>query len=349
MILVVQGQLPHYRRELFNALCEIDEVTVVHSGTPAKNDTDGFSEIILPVRSIGPFRLQQGLPELIARMQPRTVVAMFDVRWINSIRAMFRFDRSLNWVWWGLDKGASELALRAKLAIAGRPNPVVFYNYFTREIIGRQLAPQGKLFVANNTIHVPDRVEGYLHAKKKRFINVGTLDSRKQNDVTIRVLHKIFQDTDTDVQFTLIGDGQEKNKLQGLIDELNLHDRVELVGRIEDPKVLAGYYSEALASVSFGQAGLAVLQSMAFGVPFVTKENAISGGEKNNIQDGVNGIFCDDNPMDLERVLRKLIQSPEYAQCLGQAAYNYYSDKATVENMVTNFEEAIAYAEENRD
>ena len=42
-----------------------------------------------------------------------------------------------------------------------------------------------------------------------------------------------------------------------------MSNHVEMIGRVEDPDTLARYYDEAVASVSFGQAGLAVLQSMA--------------------------------------------------------------------------------------
>lgn len=348
MILVIQGQLLHYRRELFNALSSLDDVTVAHSGAASRLDTDRFAEIVLPVRQIGPFQLQTGMSKLIAKMRPKTVIAMFDVRWLHSVSTMFQYDRSLNWVWWGLDRGKSNVAFRVKMAIARRPNPIVFYDQLSRDALGAALEPQGKLFVANNTFHVPNRIEAYRHPMKSRFINVGSLDARKQNDVTIRALHKIVQDTETNIRYTLIGHGKEHARLAALISALGMQDRVELVGQIEDPSVLANYYAEALASVCFGQAGLAVLQSMAFGVPFLTKRNAISGGEKHNIHDGINGVLCKDDPEDLERCLRDLISDTDKARRLGQAAYNHYSQEATIENMVSNFGKAIDYAESLR-
>ena len=41
--------------------------------------------------------------------------------------------------------------------------------------------------------HVGNRLKGHMSSVKKRLINVGALDARKQNDVTIRVLHRIVQ------------------------------------------------------------------------------------------------------------------------------------------------------------
>ena len=51
------------------------------------------------------------------------------------------------------------------------------------------------------------------------------------------------------------------------------------------------FYKFAYCSISYGQAGLSVLQAFAFGVPFLTTENAISGGEKHNIENGKNGFL----------------------------------------------------------
>lgn len=349
MILVIQGQLTHYRREVFNAMCDLDNVTVVHSGMPSRAENDRFSEVVLPVRKIGPFRWQKGIGRLVAELRPKTVIAMFDLRWFLTIWAMYRNDRSLNWVWWGLSIGQSNLALRAKLALAKRDNPIVFYHYVTRDAFLEKIASHAKLFVANNSLHVSDRLNSYAHTPKNRIINVGSLDARKQNDVTIKVLHKILQDTQTDIRLTLIGEGQEYENLRELIDTLGIGEHVELLGQIEDTAILARYYAESIASVSFGQAGLAVLQSMAFGVPFVTRKDAISGGEINNIRHGENGILCDNDPADLERVMRRLISAPDEARQLGRAAYDYYSGEATIENMVANFKKAIDYAERQRD
>jgi len=345
MILVIQGKVLHYRRAFLNALSEIDDVTVVHSGSPSKRADDCFSEVILPVRKIGPFMLQRNLIRLIAQRKPKTVIAMFDVRWAISVRAMFKFDHIVNWVWWGLDKGKSVTAFTIKIALANRQNPVVFYNHVIRDEFSPYIYPKEKLFVANNTFHVSHRSESFRHPTKTRIINVGSLDARKQNDVTIRALHTVLQEMDTEIRFTLIGVGAEMENLRLLVEELGMQDHVELVGNIEDPKLLEAYYADALASVSFGQAGLAVLQSMAFGVPFVTKHNSISGGEKYNISDGVNGILCDDEPKSLEDALRVLISSPDYARELGEAAYLHYSQKATIENMVATFKKAIEYCE----
>ena len=65
-----------------------------------------------------------------------------------------------------------------------------------------------------------------------------------------------------------------------------------------DEGQLATLYANSIASVSFGQAGLAVLQSFANSVPLVTKNGAVSGGEIDNIEHGVNGLLIKTDRMN---------------------------------------------------
>ncbi len=343
MIVFIQGTLPHYRRGVFNEMCKNDEVLVVHSGVSNKQDDDKFREYVLPLSNIGPFRIQKGLFKLIKQENPHTVISMFDIRWVYSVILMYLSDSKIKWVWWGMDKGASKIALKIKLLIAKRNNPIVFYNSQIRREMIEKGVNASKCFVANNTFHVEGALPCFDNPIKDTFINVGSLDSRKQNDVTIRVFKRILLRTNLDLKLVFIGDGVERKMLEDLVIKEELFDSVIFTGHIANTKKLAKYYRDSIASVSFGQAGLAVLQSMAYGVPFVTKKNAISGGEKYNIIDGVNGILCEDSPKSLELAMLSLIQNKDYAHILGNEAYEYYHKFASIENMAENFIQAMNY------
>lgn len=343
MIVVIQNSLPHYRREFFNELAKIDEVIVVHSGTPSAGSGDRFREHIVKSLAVGPFIWQRNITEIIKSNSPAAVIASADIRNLHSLFAMFRFDRSIRWIWWGLDRGASDLAFRIKCFVAARRNPIVFYNNEIRNIFSTKVFDRKRLFVANNTFHVINSQCLADATPKDLFLNVGTLDARKQNDVLIHAFNEIYKQTGRDIYLYLIGEGAERQRLEMLVSELGLSSRVFLPGKIEDPKVLKNYYARAIASVSFGQAGLAVLQSMAFGVPFVTKRNAVSGGEKYNIEDGVNGVFCSDDINSLVSVMRSLIKDPSYARRLGYSAFAHYSEKASIAGMVNGFRSALVY------
>ncbi len=343
MIVVIQSQLPHYRRTFFNKLCELDDVVVIHSGTPIHNKSDCFKEIIVRQRKVGPFNLQLGLSDAIDTCQPMAVIAAFDIRNLMSFVLKVRLCSKVRWIWWGLDKGGSEAADKIKLWLAHGRSPIVFYNSAVRDLFATRGLALNKLFVANNTFHVENHRSFHEYERKDIFVNVGSLDSRKQNDVLVRAFKAVLEKTGRDLSLYLIGEGRDRKMLTSLIDELKLRDRVFLTGKIEDSAILEGYYARALASVSFGQAGLAVLQSMAFGVPFVTKRSAISGGEKYNIIDNYNGIFCNDEPRSLEDVMIRLVKNEEIARTMGANAYTYYREQASVDGMVEGFRSALSY------
>ena len=112
-------------------------------------------------------------------------------------------------------------------------------------------------------------------------------------------------------------------------------------GKITDIGVLSKFYFDAICSVSFGQAGLSVLQSLGFGVPFVTKKNAITGGEINNIINNYNGFLCEDSVESLSSKLVFLSNNIEHSMKMGENAFNYYSENCTIEKMSNGFKLAI--------
>jgi glycosyltransferase involved in cell wall biosynthesis len=348
-ILIVQSKFLHYRKSFCAELSKHFEVVVIHSGLSICDGTEPYTEVLTSKHNCGPFSFQFGLREELRNGGYDAVIAMFDIRWFISFWAMFMWDRKVTWVWWGLDVGASKIALKIKLWIAKRGNPIVFYNSATRnQFIQLGLSPK-KLFVGINTFHVSHRRPCFEFPTKNIFLNVGSLDARKENEIVIHAFKKVLHKIGKPLHFVIIGEGSQRAKLEHLIVEERLEGKVILLGEVNDPAKLAEYYDKAIASVSFGQAGLAILQSMAFGVPFVTKKSAISGGEKNNIKDGKNGIFVLNSQSNLEDQMFRLASELDWSRKLGENAYIYYSQNCTVEKMVKGFLQALQFKDVNHE
>ena len=135
--------------------------------------------------------------------------------------------------------------------------------------------------MANNTFDVGERSKCFQEPEKNTILFVGSLDQRKELDVLLKAFSEIIEVIPKSINLVIIGDGEEKENLIKLIEKLSLKKRVSMKGKITSNVDLIEYYKKALVNVSFGQAGLSVLQSFGYGVPFITKINAISGGEKN--------------------------------------------------------------------
>jgi glycosyltransferase involved in cell wall biosynthesis len=339
-ILILQNKLPHYRKSLYAALSRLYDVTVLHSGEPSVGPGDPFREIVVPVRKVGPFFLQSGVFTEVRRPDYDAVIAMFDIRWIFNILAMWIHAPRARFILWGTWLSGSRPADAVKLFLARRGRPVVFYDAEERARFIAAGAPSRRLYVANNTFHVPEREPCHLNPVKDCVLFVGSFDSRKRNDVLVQAFAAALDRIPPSFKLVFVGDGAEEDRIKALALELGLGERAVFRGRINSPSELVPSYRNAVASVSFGQAGLSVLQSLAFGVPFVTHRDAISGGEKSNIRNGFNGILCEDSG-SLEEALARLCSDIGWARMLGKNAFEYYSENCTVEGMAAGFRAAI--------
>ena len=144
--------------------------------------------------------------------------------------------------------------------------------------------------------------------------------------------------------FTLdiIGIGEELENIKKLISVNDLEQSVILHGAIYEETVLAGFFNKAIMCVSPGQAGLSVVKSMGYGVPFVTRSTAITGGEKFNITNKVNGLFYDDEE-ELKQIIVDAVNSPDIFIEMGKRAREHYMSKATIKNMADNVINAINF------
>ncbi len=340
-VLILQNTILHYRKSLYNELSKLYDVTVLHSGKNAVTEDDKFVEIIKNKKKIGPFYIQEGVLSEVKNNSYDVIISMFDLHWVNNILAMYLHNKNSKFIWWGTWFSKNYIGNKIKLYLTNQNYSSIFYTKEAKEsFVKSGVAPQ-KLFVANNTFDIGKRSKCYENKSKNSILFVGSLDKRKQNDVLINAFYNIKDKIPLATTLIIIGEGEEKENLQFLVNKLDLNKRVIFAGKITDTNELLNFYSQAIVSVSFGQAGLSVLQSLGFGVPFITKKNAVSGGEKTNIIHGTNGFFCEDNINSLESYILELCLKIDFARKLGNQAYTYYSRFCTIANMAQGFSDAI--------
>ena len=82
---------------------------------------------------------------------------------------------------------------------------------------------------------------------------------------------------------------------------------------------------------------------MGYGVPFVTRTNAITGGEIFNIENNING-FLYNNENDLLKIIEYTIIDRSNILEMGLKARDYYVNQASPEKMIEAVLEAIKYS-----
>lgn len=335
-IVIIQNKVLHYRIPFYIFLAKKYNLTVMHSGKKCENGN--FSEIILKKKRIKNFHWQIELNKSINKIQPDVIIAIADIQWLSTF-SLLLINKKAKFIWWGFDTGRSKFATAIKKYLIEKADACIFYNEFAKDSFQIK-NNKTKLYIANNTFDVGLRVKCFEYEEKDSFLFVGSFDKRKRIDLLIIAFSKLI-DSSKELKLRLIGTGEDFDNIKQLINKLGVSKKVELLGRIESPALLKSYYQKAWASVSFGQAGLSILQSLGFGVPFISKINAISGGELSNVIDGYNGCLCDDSVSSLQAVMQRLLVNSDECLNLGRNAYNYYSQECTIENMVESFADAI--------
>ncbi len=339
-VLILQNNILHYRKPLYNKLAKSNDITVLHSGNPSVQKEDKYCEIIMPLCKVLKLKFQKGVLKEVNSGKYDVVIAMMDIQWVANVLASFVHKKTTKFAWWGIIASKNNFANRLR-GLLLRKKPTIFYTKEGLLKMKKLGFSSPNYTFCNNTFHIENRIPCYLETDKNSFLFVGSLDKRKMLDVVIIAFAKAIPQIPDSITLIIIGEGEELSHLKRLREELKISNRVEFHGKITDTKELSKFYKKALFSVSFGQAGLGVLQSMGYGVPFITCKNAISGGELNNIKDQENGILCENSSESLTQNIIEYGNDFDKCKQLGENAFEHYSNKCTIDQMANKFSKVI--------
>jgi glycosyltransferase involved in cell wall biosynthesis len=339
-VLVVYTELLEYRVGVFEALAEHCNMTVVHSGKRLTDGDRGFEEIVIPVRKLWRLRFQAHLFRVIKRDDFSVVIFFMDIAWVSTVIAFLRLPRCQRRLTWGIWRTGFFVADCWRLILAKRAHCNIVYSHTAaKDLVSCGVSPS-RITVAVNTIRV--RRPGRNAASHRNCVLVvGSFNKRKQNDVTLRAFAAVAERLRIDIRLVFVGAGVDRERIERLAQASVLRNRIEFHEATHDEDLLRSFHDHAVCSVSFGQAGLSVLQSFAFGVPFVTRRDAITGGEREHVIHRYNGLLCEDTQGSLEESLEYMFQDSCRAQQLGQQALDSYLKHASVHHMVSGFLSAM--------
>jgi glycosyltransferase involved in cell wall biosynthesis len=344
-VLILQGIMAEYRRPVFNRLAEFADVTVAHSGAPAQREGDLFHEVTLPKLKIGPFHLHPPFAIRKLAAHADATIAMFDLGWPSYVLPALlpRAPRGQGrYILWGHRYGARQFANRLREFIMKRADGLLMYGDEHHErMIAAGINP-AKIFVAPNTMDVANHLDCSGHPKTT-ILYVGRLQDRKRLELAIADFAAIMPQISPHIDFEIIGDGPPEAQYKAQVAALGIQDRVRFLGRVDDNMILGQHFSKAIAYVSPGPVGLAVLHSFAFGVPVLTLRDGYHGPEFHNMN-AENSIIVDSDP-EFRGALLRLITEPGLAARLGANAYHRYAKERTIAIMVEGFRQVIEAAE----
>lgn len=344
-IVILQNVIMAYRKPLYNMLSQHYDVTVVHSGKPSVTPEDTYKEEIVPARRIGPFFLQNWLPPRRMRDEVKALIAPFDLRWPSYLLPLL-FRRRTRFILWGGWYSPRSFVNSARDFIANQADAAILYGGEEIETMVARGREHSKIFVAPNTIHIPDHAD-FSGCQKSSLLFVGRLIQRKRPDLLIESFARVRPQIPEDTVLDIVGDGDQRPLLDFLVRKFGIGDKVRFHGEVTDPARLSELFASAYAYVSPGHIGLGGLHSFGHGVAVVVcapRPESVSesryGPEFLNLKNEENAlIYQDENELDAQIV--RICAEEGLARRLGSNGYQLYSTTRTMEHMVDGFRRAI--------
>ncbi len=178
-----------------------------------------------------------------------------------------------------------------------------------------------KITVVNNGINPgdcqPDTLTD-IAPKGKRIISISNLKKTKGIDLNLGAISSLVRKY-PDLEYYIIGDGEERNNLENLRDQLNLKDNVFFLGKMDHPQAMQKLAEADIFSLPSWQEGFGVayIEAMSQGKPVIGVQGQ---GIYDVVNHGQNGLLV--QPQDVDSVIQALdtlLGDPALANTLGEA------------------------------
>lgn len=348
-VLLIQNYIAHYNLPIYNLLGSNSNIdlTIAHFGKPAADVSLVYKEVLLTIRKKGPFILiNENIYSLCNSFD--VVIAMGDIHFLDLMMLGKKRKRKFKLIYWGIGVSASyDNKFDAdrkwdfvRYFFMHGADALLFYSSYPVEKYSKHGFNRKKLFVANNTVKVTRSSNVVKTGESILF--VGTLYKEKGIYELLEAYLKASSVDENLPILNIVGNGEEYSNIEKWIVTNNLSQKIKLLGAIYDDATLEQLFMKAIVSVSPNQAGLSVLKSMGYGLPFITRFDSITGGERFNIINGVTGTIYN-NPEELVDILCSMNQQKEKYKIMGENASDFYNNFRLPEHMVQGFIDAIFY------
>ena len=347
-VLILYNKMFHYRVPIFKILAKKCDLTVAFSiGSDLKENVN-FKSLKLPIIKYKRFVFHKNnIYKLCQEFD--VIIAFGDIAWLKFSTLPFRKKRTFKIIFWS--PGVSASYEKKFDAVSGwdstrdffykRADALIFYTDYPIEKYVNRGFDKEKLFVAPNTVEVYNEMNN-AEKKKDSLLFIGTLYMEKGISSLLENYELAYNNNSNILPLNIVGGGDEYEKVNAWIEKKSLSHKIFLCGPIYDIQIKSGYFKRAFACISPVQAGLSVLESMGYGIPFITMHDAITGGERLNIQNGINGVLIEQISQLKDIILDVSVNNEKYLK-MGENALAYYMNTHKPEDMANGIQKAIEF------
>lgn len=220
-----------------------------------------------------------------------------------------------------------------------------------RDTLSHRIISSDRVMVVENGIdpwpyrwaEPPEEGRGLFksRARSPRLGAVGLLNPAKGHDVLLKAFAGLVRRF-PEAGLAIVGDGELREELEGLIRELNLEDNAFLVGYRDDvPSLLKELDLFVLPSLWEGLPYV-LLEAMASALPAVVTD---VNGSRDIVVDGVTGFIVPIGDAEaLEKACAEILNDPAMMESMGQEGLRRVMKNYTMEKMLDGVEQVYQSA-----
>ena len=148
-----------------------------------------------------------------------------------------------------------------------------------------------------------------------RLLFVGRLAKQKNIPLLIKSFKKIIDNNDFNIELHIVGEGEDKNKINQLIKTLKLENKVVLHGRLPEKRLYEIYSNSDIFILSsiYESFGIVLIEAMASGLPIVAS-NILA--VRNVVENNKTGLLVKLTPEDFAKAIEKLLNNSQLREKL---------------------------------
>lgn len=320
-IAIIQRVIPHYRIDFFSQLCRKLPNTVIFHSTKVTDDGlvqhDNFHFPNQRVEMVDSryFCFQRLVWNMI-RSDYDFIVLGLELRIVSNLMIwLLSYFKKSRIIWWThgynvhIRKKNTNFYIDRiiKTFLMKRVYKILLYTEYNLDELLQRGIDQDKVIILNNTINeIPHQhhlnlvtaemieiAEKQTRKSDHSLMFIGRLIPAKKADLLLEVVSKLMVFY-ADLRLLIIGDGEERSRLEKEVQTLGLANHVFFLGTINDPASLAPYMKLTDFNILPGAVGLSLVHSMICGIPFVTLRDSPHSPEIAYLKNNYNGYMATD-------------------------------------------------------
>lgn len=153
-----------------------------------------------------------------------------------------------------------------------------------------------------------EEIDFLLSASSFNIVSCGRLVADKGFDLAIEACRKLVKEGSRSIQWYIVGDGPDKEKLQAAVETSGMLTYIHFVGMQENPYPYMKQADLFVQPSRIEAFGLTITEALVLGRPVLATK---TDGAAELISDRVNGMLCDISADSLKKGIQELMEDSE--------------------------------------